>query len=118
MKSQGISTMSIRILAAGYLALLLASVAQAAGPRTLRVLEEAAESSLLDISLSTDSDGRVLARLCDSCELLTLSVNESTQVFLGGAPATLRMAVENRARGATVIFDPESRVVKRILLWN
>ena len=105
-------------LAVSCLALLLHSAASLAGPRTLRSVEDAAESSALDISLSSDTEGEILARLCDRCELLTLRVNADTAVFLHGARVGLRVAAERRAQGATVIFDRERRVVKRIVLWD
>jgi hypothetical protein len=110
--------MAKSLLSACCLAILLAPAAGSAGPRVLRAIEQAAESRALDISLSSDTDGRVLARLCDQCELLTLRVDAETAVYLDGARASLRTAVERRAQGATVVYDPEQRVVKRILLWD
>ena len=110
--------MSKRILSALCAASILASAVVAAGPRTLRSVEDAAESVELDISLSSEHAGRVVARLCDSCELLTLQVDANTAVFLQGARTTLRVAAERKAQGATVFFDHETLVVKRIVLWD
>jgi hypothetical protein len=97
---------------------LLASGAAMSAPRTLRSVEEAAESPALDIDLTSSTDGRVIARLCDQCALLTLQVNASTAVLLRGVPATLQTAVDRKDQGATVFFDRETLLVRRIVLWN
>ena len=94
------------------------SSAALAAPRTLRAIEDAAETIPLDLALTAPDAGRINARLCDRCELLTLRVDGDTAVFLRGARTTLQAASERSARGATVIFDRESRLVKRIVLWD
>jgi hypothetical protein len=99
------------------LALLAAGTASGA-PRTLRAIEEAAESPALDIDLESSSAGRVIARLCDQCAFLTLQIDANTTVLLHGAPSTLQTAVARKGQGATVFFDRESLVVKRIVLWD
>jgi hypothetical protein len=35
-----------------------------------------------------------------------------------GERASLRVALDRRAEGATVVYDPDKLVVKRIVLWN
>ena len=97
---------------------LLASGAATSAPKTLRLLEDAAESPALDIDLTSSTDGRVIARLCDQCAFLTLQVNASTAVILHGTAATLQTAVDRKGNGATVFFDRETLVVKRIVLWD
>ena len=97
---------------------LLASGIVAAAPRTLRAVEQAAESPSLDLDLSSSTSGQVIARLCDGCELLTLQVNAATAVFLHGARATLQLAAERKDQGATVFFDPATLIVNRIVLWD
>jgi hypothetical protein len=109
--SQGLITALVALL-------LLASATTAGAARTMQAIEEAAEVSTLDIRLSSDFDGSISARICDYCELLTLRVDAETQVFLRGARTALRTAEERKTQGATVIFDRETRVVKRILLWD
>jgi hypothetical protein len=99
-------------------AVLLGAGVAAASPRLPRAVEDAAESAFLDINLSSATQGQILARLCDRCELLTLEVDASTIVLLDGARKTLETAVERKDRGATVIFDHDTRIVKRIVLWD
>ena len=110
--------MKTRFLAGVCAAALLAGGPALAGPHTLRTIEEAAESPSLDLSLTSSTEGRVLARLCDYCEVLTLRVNAETAVLSHGARADLQVAKDRAARGATVFFDPKTLVVKRIVLWN
>lgn len=89
-----------------------------AAPHSLRVVEDAAETIPLDLVLTSPDAGRINARLCDRCELLTLTVDANTAVLSHGARKTLQDAHDRGARGATVIFDHESRVVTRIVLWD
>ena len=110
--------MPTRILPALCAAAVLASAAALAGPHTLRTIEEAAESPVLDINLTSSTEGRVVARLCDRCEQVTLRVNADTAVLHRGARADLQVAKDRAAHGATVFFDPESLVVRRIVLWD
>lgn len=99
------------------LAIALPALAFAA-PHTLRVVEDAAETIPLDLVLTAPDAGRINARLCDRCELLTLTVDADTAVLSHGAHKTLKDAYDLGAHGATVIFDHETRVVKRIVLWD
>jgi hypothetical protein len=99
-------------------ALLSAPAAFAADARTVRSIEEAAEASLLDITLESDVAGRILIRACDYCKVLTLRVDANTVVMRAGERASLRVALDRRAEGATVVYDPDKLVVKRIVLWN
>jgi hypothetical protein len=89
-----------------------------AAPHTLRVVEDAAETVPLDLVLTAPDAGRINARLCDRCELLTLTVDADTAVLLHGARKTLQDAKDRGDRGATVIFDRESKIVRRIVLWD
>lgn len=80
----------------------------------LEIVEEAAEVRELDLRLSSADRGRIVARLCDYCELLSLEVDARTRVLLDGATVSLEVAKQNRARGATVFFDPKTMRVLRI----
>jgi hypothetical protein len=110
--------MTTRFIPALCAAALLACGAALAGPHTLRTIEEAAESPTLDIDLTSSTEGRVVARLCDRCEQLTLRVNADTAVVHRGARVDLQVAKDRAAQGATVFFEPESLVVRRIVLWD
>lgn len=98
--------------------LLAATAATAERPGYMKILEHAAESQVLDLSLTSQTSGTIRARRCDYCEELTLLVDADTQVLQGGQRLTLADAERNRDRGATVFYDPETLVVTRILLRN
>src|SRR5262245_18393376 len=110
--------MSTRFRSGLLAAALLACGAALAAPHTLRTIEEAAESPALDLSMSSSTEGLILARLSDYCEVLTLRVNADTAVLYHGAQATLQVAKDRAAQGATVFFQPKTLVVKRIVLWD
>lgn len=97
---------------------LIAAGSASGAPRTLKMAEEAAESPALDIDLASSTAGRVNAKLCDQCETLTLAIDAGTVVFLHGARVPLQMAEDRKAQGATVFFDRQTMIVKRIVLWE
>jgi hypothetical protein len=95
---------------------IASSAALAAGPRFVEIIEHAAECPSLDLLLTSSTSGVIRARRCDNCPLLTLDVDENTAVYRQGTSTTLLEADNNRDRGATVMFDPETLRVTRILL--
>ena len=82
----------------------------------MKVVEHAAESSFLDLSLTSSTSGTIRAKRCDYCKELTLQVTADTLVVQGNTKITLIDADQNRYLGATVLFDPETMTVTRILL--
>ena len=81
-------------------------------------LEEAAESANLDIRLFSAESGRIVAKACDYCESMFLTVNAATRVYLARQLVPLRRAEELADGGATVLYDPHTLIVTRIMLWN
>lgn len=116
------SRAGLRLLCA--VSLLIVAVLLALGPARaaaeggLRHLEYAAEAESLDIFVVDDSRARINARRCDYCELLTLTVDAQTRILMDGVQVTVQDAERVRNDGATVLFDPETRRVTRILLWH
>lgn len=78
-------------------------------------MEDGAEVAKLRL----DGSGRQLlyARLCDNCELLSLSVDTRTIYFDGKRPINATTAAKFVDRGATVFFNPKTRLVTRIVYW-
>lgn len=105
--------MLIRILIIALLT--LAAPAQAALP-VPQIAEEAAEVEGLALRLVSATSGSITVRICDYCEYLTLRVESSTRAFHGKQPISLREAEKMTDIPATVLFDPKSGVVTRILL--
>lgn len=101
--------------------LLLATLAIAASTTqadSLINLEEAAEVMDLRISKQSATSGHVLARICDQCELLRLEIDSSSRIQRARQPLDFEQAVALRGKGATVLFDPVTKKVTRILYWN
>ena len=82
------------------------------------LVEEAAEVSRLELQPGAGDGTRIYARICDQCQLLNLRISENTRVFRRKTPITLRDATQLRGIGATVLFDPQSKDITRIIFWR
>lgn len=89
----------------------------AAEASIVQQVEEGAEVARLDLRLNGAGEGQIYARVCDQCEMLTLTVNAKTLAFVRKRPVSLAEAERRRGEGATVLFDPKSRIVTRIVFW-
>ena len=85
---------------------------------TLVNIEEAAEVTRLKIRLDGPSTSRIYARICDNCELLTLRADSNTQILRGRTRLSLDQAASIKDKGATVLFNPTTLQVTRIIFWN
>ena len=97
---------------------LLCAAATASGDTTVINLEEAAEIEELEILTQGTSAGVIYGRICDDCELLRLNVGAGTRITRQRTVLTLEQAAAVRDKGATVLFDPATRNVTRIIFWN
>lgn len=108
---------SLWLAAAMWLAAILTpAVADTARPGYMKILEHAAETSYLDLALTSSTSGTIRARRCDDCEEMTLRVDANTVVLQNGQRLSLLDAERIRDRGATVMFDPDTLMVTRILM--
>ncbi len=98
-------------------ALLFLAASAWAGPTLINV-EEAAEIERLEILSQGSGAGVIYGRICDACELLRLSVGADTRIVRQRNTLTLAEAAALRGKGATVLFDPVTRKVTRIIFWN
>ena len=105
----------LRGAAQGALTALLLALASPAAHGFLEVLEGAAEVS--DLRLKTSTQQSVYARECDSCPMLTLSVDAQTAIYAGNKRVSLA-SVAQQTRGATVFFHPRTYKVTRIKFWQ
>lgn len=85
---------------------------------TLINLEEAAEIEELRINADGASSAYIYARICDGCELLKLRLDNGSRILRARQSLTIADAVALRGKGATVLFDPQTMTVTRILYWN
>ena len=99
------------------LSLALPSLSQA-GRGEMINLEEAAEVSDLSLRVLSGNRAVVYASICDQCELLSLQVTEKTEIRRGSERMTLRQAAGITKAGATVLFNPDTLEVTRILYWQ
>lgn len=97
---------------------ILAMLGAAAHADTLINLEEAAEVQDLRINRDGPASGHVYARICDQCELLRLRIDSDSRIQRARQPLALDDAALLRGKGATVLFDPVTQKVTRILYWN
>ena len=100
------------------LAVALLCAASSAWAGTIINLEEAAEIEKLEILTQGTSAGVIYGRICDACELLRLSVDAGTTITRQRTFISLDQAAALRGQGATVLFDPATRKVTRIIFWN
>ncbi|MDH3588994.1 MAG: hypothetical protein OEQ74_06290 [Gammaproteobacteria bacterium] len=85
---------------------------------TLINIEEAAEMTSFKLQLDGKTSGRVYARVCDDCALLTLRADNATSIERGRVRISLEQAAAFDEKGATVLFDPSSLRITRIIFWN
>ena len=85
---------------------------------TLINVEEAAEITSLQLRLDSPGTSRIFARICDNCELLTLRANSKTLIQRGQSRLSLDQAAKLKDKGATVLFNPTTLQVTRIIFWN
>lgn len=105
----------LRLIATFIAACSLWAVAHA---ETLINLEEAAEVENLRIYTEGAAAGHVYARVCDACELLKLRIDATTRIVRSRQALGLASAAALSGKGATVLFDPRTQKVTRILYWN
>lgn len=99
---------------------LLATFAlcSAANTETLINLEEAAEVEDLRINIDGGSSAYIYARICDACELLKLRLDGNSRIRRGRQALGVADAAALRGKGATVLFNPQTLQITRILYWN
>jgi hypothetical protein len=58
--------------------------------------------------------GSLLVRPCKDCEMLSLKIDANSQAFFHGKPVSISSIPEHNSSAVTVIYDPNSKVVKRV----
>ena len=85
-----------------------------AGQAEILLIEDAIETDKLQLSIDASLDGYVIARRCPKCPDVRLKVDKKTQAFKQGKQIHLNQAKHRNGKFATVIFDPKTKMVKRI----
>ncbi|MBT8132046.1 MAG: hypothetical protein KJO35_07245 [Gammaproteobacteria bacterium] len=86
--------------------------------KTLINIEQAAEISNLTLRLNNQGIARISTRICDQCELITLQADASASIKRGQTHLSLQQAATLKNKGATVIYNPATLQVTRIIFWN
>lgn len=82
-----------------------------------QLLEGAAEVSSLKLSLDAAGNGVVYARECDQCPVQQLSIKPSTRFYVDDSQLHVGQLADFDGKGATVLFDPVTKIVTRIVYW-
>lgn len=69
----------------------------------------------LDLSVThARPGGFILVRPCKQCEMLNLQIDANSKAFANGKPAALSAIPEHPKTAVTVIYDPKTKIVKRV----
>lgn len=104
------------LAALGLAALLMAGGAGA----SLRIVEQAIETSTLSISLPDDVTGSIAVTACDGCKPVLLRLSPASQYFVGKSPVTygefLSLARGSAARQLNIFYDGKGRTITRLVV--
>lgn len=103
------------LVALGLAALLVAGGAGA----TLRIVEQAVETSTLRISLPDDVGGSIAVTACSTCKPMVLRLSPDSQFFVGKSPVTyaqFRSLARDSARQLNIFYDGKGRTITRLVV--
>jgi len=95
-----------------YLTLLMLPLT---GQAEFLMIEDAIESESLQININDSLDGYVITRQCSTCPKLRFTIDKTTQAVKRGKVIHLHQANQLNGKFATIIFDPKTKLVKRII---
>jgi hypothetical protein len=58
--------------------------------------------------------GQLLVRPCKDCAMLSLQLDANSKAFFNGKPVSISSIPEHSSSAITVIYDPSTKVVKRV----
>jgi formylglycine-generating enzyme required for sulfatase activity len=99
---------------------LAASLAAASAGATLRMVEQAVETSTLTTSLPDDASGSIAVSACAGCKPVLLQLSSKSQYFIGKTPVTyaqFRAAAANgSSRQLNVFYEAKDRTITRLVV--
>jgi len=105
------------LLSALGLALALAAIQARA---TLRIVEQAVETSTLSVSLPDSNVGSMAVKSCPSCKPMLLRLTPRTQFLVGRAPVPyaefVALARGASDRGLGVFYHGNERTITRLII--
>ena len=102
-------------VALGLAALLVTSGASA----TLRIVEQAVETSTLSVSLPDDVSGSIAVTPCSTCKPMLLRLAPESQFFVGKSAVTyaqFRSLARDSARQLNIFYDGQGRTITRLVV--
>ncbi len=101
------------------LTLIITCVVLSAGStaQLLEAKEYAAELNNVEFGSAPTTNSLIFVKRCDQCSRLGVSFRAQTQFFDGKRSITAVAAEKLTGRGATVLFDPDSRYISRVIFW-
>jgi hypothetical protein len=98
---------------------LTALLAAASAGATLRMVEQAIETSTLMTSLPDDAGGSLAVSSCAGCKPVLLQLSSKSQYFIGKTPVTyaeLRAAANGSSRQLNVFYQAKDRTITRLVV--
>ena len=108
------TTQSLHKLAIAFVCGLLCAGSAA---QFMEAREFAAELEQVEFGSAPTTGGLIFVKRCDQCSQQGVTFRAQTQYFDGDRQITAVAAEKLSGRGATVLFDPESRFVSRVIFW-
>ncbi|MGE0082033.1 MAG: hypothetical protein AB7U81_12115 [Thiohalomonadaceae bacterium] len=96
------------------LAIVVFALAAFGAHGQVKYIEDAVESAYVELLLGDNGRGKVHIPECDVCP--SLYIDENTRAYLDGKPITLQEARQRARKGATVIYDLETKAITRIIM--
>lgn len=80
--------------------------------------EYSAEIDSVDFGNAPTAGGLVYVKRCDQCAVTGVTFHSQTRFFDGDRVISADAAEKLGQRGATLLFDPETRYVTRVVYWS
>jgi len=88
-----------------------------ANAQFMEIKEYAAELATTKFGKAPTTGGLIYVKRCDGCPTMGVTFRAQTQ-FLDGKRSITAVAAERLSnRGATLLFDPKTRYVTRVIYW-
>jgi len=94
-----------------YLSLLMLPLS---GQSEIITLTDAIEADIVRINIDSSLNGYVVVKRCPNCPDIRLKINKHTQAIKKGRAIHLHRANQLNGKGATIIFDPKTKLTKEI----
>lgn len=85
------------------------------GQTELLMIEDAIESESIRININDSLDGYLITKRCSTCPDVRLKIDRTSQAIKQGKVIHLHQANQLNGKFATIIFDPKTKLVKRII---